>query len=117
MGGTLFDRDGDWSDVAYQPAARATDPDTSAKAAAGVDGTRDRARALRALAARGPMTDFELGDAIGRQQTSAGKRRHELGVLGLVEYAEEKRPSPSGAMARVWRLTDKGFNAAASSAA
>lgn len=90
-------------------AARATDPDTSHAAAAAVNGARDRERVLRALAEHGPMTDFELGDRIDRQQTSAGKRRHELQAVRLVEYAGIKRPTPSGSTARVWRLTRAGL--------
>ena len=96
-------------------AARATDPDTSHAAAGALDGARDRERALGALAEHGPMTDFELGDAISRQQTSAGKRRHELQAAGLVEYAGFKRPTPSGSQARVWMLTTQGLDLAESS--
>lgn len=67
----------------------------------------DRVRALEALvkAAACGLTDFELAHAIGRQQTSAGKRRGELVALGLVEFAGIHRPAPSGARARVWRVT------------
>lgn len=90
------------------PRARHSDPETSHEAAQGAARTapRDRDRALVALreaGARG-LTDFELGDVIGRQQTSAGKRRHELMALGLVEkVAGVRRASPSGAQAQVWR--------------
>lgn len=87
------------------PRARTTDPGTSWRAARGVDGNTDRRRAYDALAAAPEgLTDFELGDRIGRQQTSAGKRRLELQRAGLVEWSGEVRPSPSGAHARVWRL-------------
>jgi hypothetical protein len=64
----------------------------------------DRALALDILRAHPDgLTDFGLGGLMGRQQTSAGKRRGELVTAGLVEYAGVKRPAPSGALARVWR--------------
>lgn len=94
-------------------AARRTDPDTSHDAAGALDGARDRERALLALAEHGPMTDFELGDAIARQQTSAGKRRHELQAEGLVEPTTMRRETPSGSTARVWQLTAAGLSMAA----
>lgn len=103
---TLFDDD--LRPRFSEPVARRTDPPTSWRAARGVDGNNDRRRAYDALAAAGTagMTDFELGAAIGRQQTSAGKRRHELMTCSppLVEWAGTTRPAPSGAQARCWRL-------------
>lgn len=85
-------------------AARATDPETS-HAAGNVDRATDRDRALTILRAHPDgLTDFALGDLMGRIATSAGKRRHELMKAGLVEYAGFTRPSPSGASARVWRV-------------
>lgn len=100
--------------VVGEPAAhlmsRTTDPESSKAAAASVNGPRDRDRAFRALAAHPEgLTDFELGDLIGRGQTSAGKRRLELQRIGLVEFANDHRPAPSGAMARVWKLTAAGL--------
>ena len=63
--------------------------------------------ALAALYSDGPATDFELGDRVGRQQTSAGKRRGELVKLGYVERVGVSR-APSGAAAAVWGLTPEG---------
>lgn len=85
-------------------AARATDPETSQLAAQG-DRRTDRQRAY-AILSQFPdgLTDFELASMMGRQQTSAGKRRHELMKAGLVEFAEMWRPSPTGSPARVWRV-------------
>ena len=54
------------------------------------------------------LTDFELGDLIGRQQTSAGKRRGELRDLGLVRDSGARRASPSGSSAIVWIITEAG---------
>lgn len=85
--------------------ARTNDPETS-HAAGTETPTRatDRQRALDILQAHPDgLTDFELADLMQRQQTSAGKRRHELLCAGLVEWAGTQRPAPSGAAARVWR--------------
>ena len=60
------------------PGARATDPETSHLAANKMPGlrARDRWKVLMTHAAcRAGLTDFELADIVGRQQTSAGKRR------------------------------------------
>lgn len=93
---------------------RNTDPDTSRAAAP----TSERVRADQALVLtthefhRGGLTDFELADLLGRQQTSVGKRRGELRDLGLIEDAGKTRPAPSGASATVWRITAAGIEAA-----
>ncbi len=60
----------------------------------------DRARVKECLETFGPMTDFQLAERLGGQQTSLGKRRLELKCVdtGL------RRPSPSGSPAVVWRL-------------
>jgi hypothetical protein len=82
--------------------ARDTDPDTS-HAAADRPRARDRAAALQALRANPDgLTDFELGDIMHRQQTSAGKRRGELRDDGYVRDSGRKRPAPSGSLAIVW---------------
>lgn len=90
--------------------ARKSDPMTSHRAAQRDPVRRgtDRWRVLVALGERGPMTDFELGEAVQRQQTSAGKRRGELVGLGLVESTGERRPSPSGSSSLVWAITEQG---------
>jgi len=86
---------------------RSTDPETSFLAALGVHQPTDRVRALTALRRAGMdgLTDFELAAEIGRQQTSAGKRRGELCTLGLVRDSGRRRPAPSGSLAIVWRIT------------
>lgn len=99
--------------------ARATDPDTSHAATP----SSDRVRADQALVLethefhRGGLTDFELADLLGRQQTSLGKRRGELRDLGLIEDSGKRRNTPSGATAIVWRITDAGIEAARKDAA
>jgi hypothetical protein len=92
--------------------ARLTDPDTSFIAAVrGLSGRiTDRRKALAALAAASEtgLTDFELGDRIGRAQTSAGKRRGELRDLKLVSDTGTRRAAPSGSPAIVWAVTPLG---------
>lgn len=86
--------------------ARTSDPDTSWMAAADAlsHADTDRARALVELRAHPDgLTDFELGALIGRQQTSAGKRRGELRDQGLVYNSGYKRPAPSGSLSIVWK--------------
>lgn len=90
----------------FEPVARRTDPDTSWAAAedASLNADTHRARVLAALRAHPDgLTDFELGDLLGLQQTSAGKRRGELRDIGLVVNAGCKRPAPSGSMSIVWK--------------
>ena len=88
----------------FGPGARATDPETS-HAAAHPDRPTLRWRCLVALTTAGSagLTDFELADRVDSIQTSAGKRRHELMVLGLVEDSGHRRLSPNGRAAIVWR--------------
>lgn len=100
------------SDVTPDVRARRDDHDTSHEAAqfARRNASALRARCLEALQAAGArgLTDFELADRIGSQQTSAGRRRLDLERAGLVEHAGTTRPAPSGASAKVWRTTTKG---------
>lgn len=96
--------------------ARTTDPVTSHKAASLALGSKatDRVYALRMLAAHPVgLTDFELADLLGSQQTSIGKRRGELRDKGYVEATDSYRPAPSGADAIVWRITQDGAQALA----
>lgn len=96
------------------PRARRFDPETSLEAAqvAARSATTVRSECLAVLARHDGLTDFELAELVGRQQTSAGKRRGELVELGLVEWSGEFRPAPSGCRARVWRCTPAGFREA-----
>src|SRR4051812_33799160 len=89
------------------PASRASDPQTSHQAAEAHQLTRthDRMAVLLAHVAHpNGLTDFELAEIVGRQQTSAGKRRGELRDLGMIEQTDERRASPSGSTATVWRV-------------
>lgn len=84
--------------------ARNTDPDTSHEAAK-VERQRDRDRALDLHKSHPDgLTDFELADLMGRQQTSAGKRRGELRDLGLIRDTGRRRAAPSGSKAIVWQF-------------
>ena len=85
--------------------ARNSDPETSHKAAASVNLAGDREKVLAAHRAHpAGLTDFELAEIMGRQQSSVGKRRGELRDMGLIIDTKERRPSPSGASAIVWRI-------------
>jgi len=88
--------------------ARNSDPETSHLAAEGAHRTAHafREECYRALMVAGPagLTDFELADRVGRQQTSAGKRRGELVTRGVVEDSGQRRRTPSGSTAIVWRV-------------
>lgn len=94
------------------PSTRASDPETSWRAADRHPVMRREDRVAVLIAHyRNPkgLTDFELGDIVKRQQTSAGKRRGELRDNGLIEQTSERRPSPSGSSAIVWRITLEGL--------
>jgi hypothetical protein len=90
------------------PGARPTDPETSHSAANLYPRLRgaDRRRVLL-VHERHPqgLTDFELAAIVGRQQTSAGKRRGELRDMGLIEDSGFRRAAPSMSPAIVWRIT------------
>lgn len=93
------------------PAVRVNDPDTCVapdefKMSAG------RALALDALARHADgLTDFDLAAITGKAQTSIGKRRGELAKAGLVIATTERRASPSGSPAIVWKVTPQGVAA------
>lgn len=95
------------------PTARKTDPETSHEAAHTVFASPGRVVAMKLLRLA-PATDFELAEASGMQQTSIGKRRHECMSAGLVrpllckDGQKMTRPTPSGASAIVWEITDAG---------
>ena len=88
--------------------ARTTDPDTSHAAArdARALSSPHRRLALQVLREAGDhgLTDFELAARTGVPQTSIGVRRKELVRAGLVEPTDERRLSPSGSKAIVWRV-------------
>ena len=101
--------------VQASPGARNTDPDTSHMADAETSKAADQNLVLLTHADHPDgLTDFELGAIHGRQQTSLGKRRHDLehADVPLIEFAGLKRPAPSGSLARVWRITAAGIAAA-----
>jgi len=85
---------------------RSTDPDTSIAAASSVMTEIGKSKVLKALQKYpNGLTDFELADETGWQQTSIGKRRGELRDVGLVIDSGYRKPAPSGRMAIVWCLT------------
>lgn len=95
------------------PMVRRSDPDTAHEAAqrAKVSAGTNRARALHAFAVAYPaaLSDFDLAERTGIQQTSVGKRRLELERAGLVYRCPGvTRPSPTGSPAQCYSLTDAG---------
>ncbi len=99
--------------VTEQPMARKADPETSQRAGAlhPVRRGTDRGRVLLAHAQYPTgMTDFELADVLGLQQTSAGKRRLELqrAIPPYVKATYIVRSAPSGSPATVYIITEAG---------
>ena len=96
--GTLFEQ---------QAPARRTDPETAHEAAAANQPERFTMRrdVLLMLQRKGPRgaTDWEISEELGILRTSAGKRRHELVALGLVENSGQRRETDTGSTAIVWR--------------
>ena len=70
--------------------------------------TAPKDRILEELARRGPLTDIELGVAIGKLRTAAGTYRRQLVDDGLVEPTGATGRTPSGRHARTHRITDLG---------
>lgn len=78
-----------------------------------------RQKALDALASVYPdgLSDFDLADITGTQQTSIGKRRGELVDAGFVERHRDefgqwaRHTTPTGSPCSVWSLTDTGITA------
>ncbi len=100
-----------WPNRDQHPAVRVNDPDTCREPSE-FRMSKGRLAALAGHVQRPDgLTDFELADLIGSQQTSAGKRRGELAHAGLIIATTDRRPSPSGAPAIVWRLTPSGYAA------
>jgi hypothetical protein len=92
------------------PLRRTTDPDTS-QAPSPRRLSAGRWTALETLH-RHPdgLTDFELAAITCIAQTSIGCRRKDLARMdpALVVDSGERRPSPTGASAIVWRITPAG---------
>lgn len=98
-----------WPNREQHPSVRVNDPDTCAEPSE----FRMSAGRFKALACHvqhpDGLTDFELAEHTGTAQTSIGKRRGELAHAGLIVATTERRPSPSGSPAIVWRLTPLGY--------
>jgi hypothetical protein len=104
-------------DLFSEPLARRTDPVTSHEAAhrASFRASAHRVMAMEALFKHGSLTDFELADVTGLQQTSIGKRRKDCQDAGFIDRLKDKegltvkRKTPSGSNAIVWNLTKEGM--------
>ena len=102
------------------PTARTSDPITSHEAGWQVGEHADVFGAiLGVLFEHGPQTDYHLSVLVARRlglgapmlRTSAGKRRHDLMVRGLVCDSTFKGRTDTGARAIRWTLTADGLNA------
>lgn len=97
-----------WPNPEQHPAKRVNDPDTCVEPS---EPKMSKGR-LKALAAHylhpEGLTDFELAELTETAQTSIGKRRGELEKAGLIVATTQRRPSPSGSQAIVWRITSRG---------
>jgi hypothetical protein len=98
-------------DAPLDAMARRTDPETSRQAAEDVLGhAANHRRLVLEEHRRCPegLTDFELAERLGLQQTSVGKRRGELRDAGFLQDSGTRRPAPSGSLAIVWQIIGKG---------
>ena len=79
---------------------------TSKAAAKQIEPTAGTLRRLvyDAIRAR-PMTDAELQEALGLEGSTERPRRREVQRAGLIEDSGDRRPTPSGRLAVVWRAT------------
>ena len=115
---TLWDQPVDPTPPApLMPRARRFDHDTSQAAADAIAPrvNTDRERVLLAHADHPTgLDDFRLAELVGRQQTSAGKRRGELVALGLIAKTGQRATAPSGAAVIVWQITNAGLELARS---
>lgn len=84
--------------------------ETSRGAARHVDRTLNarQIEVLRALVKLGAATADEIADALGRRNTSVRPRATELKAQGLIAWTGEKRRTPDGCSAFVWKLSRKG---------
>ena len=67
---------------------------------------------LRAIVAYDGLTCHEVCDRLGLDGNTVRPRLWELAGQGLVVRTEERRPTPSGRAANVYRTTAKGRAAA-----
>lgn len=101
-----------WPSRELHPSVRVNDPDTCREPSEHRM-SKGRALALQAHAEHvSGLTDFELADHTGKAQTSIGKRRKELELAGLVVATTQRRPSPTGSPATVYRITPDGVRLA-----
>lgn len=89
------------------PAVRRSDPETSVDAANGmIEGAADhRAKILAALADGIARTYVEIAAVCRLEPIAVARRMSELARLGQVQRLQEKRPTPSGHEARLWRAS------------
>lgn len=108
---SLFEQPG--FDFASQPAARASDGETSQQAARLPGRGRGKAKVLNALLHR-PATDEVIARRTGLDKGPAAKRRLDCQRAGWVDHACDRNGDPvktateAGTPAFVWQITDEG---------
>lgn len=82
------------------------DPDTSVEAARAAQGMADQHKAIiwTELLFFGDMTSQEIADKCELDYHQVARRMSEMKRAGEVQDSGERRPSPSGRRACVWRL-------------
>lgn len=88
---------------------RATDTERAAAGLARPRAGIARARVLDAIATSSDgLNDFEIARATGLRLYTAAPRRGELLKDGWIVDSGERRPTDSGSLAIVWKLSDAG---------
>ena len=85
--------------------ARNSDPETSHEAAWSVDTTSLQDLVLHTLRYGGGMTAAELSGELRKPLNTISPRTRQLVNRGLIKDSGERRPTPSGRKAIVWRAT------------
>lgn len=85
--------------------ARRADPETSKQAAAKVNTAKLESKVLYTLNAYGPQTAHEIAERTGIALVSISPRLRPLANKGKISETFERRKTPSGATAIVWRIS------------
>jgi DNA-binding MarR family transcriptional regulator len=88
----------------FEAVARRSDPETSKQAAAKVDTHKLESDVLYALHEYGPMTAHQIAEKCRMPLVSISPRLKPLEAKGKVRKTSERRKTPSGATAIVWKV-------------
>jgi len=95
--------------------ARSKDPDTSQASAAAAEtiATAHKSKIYAVLKSIGPLTGHQIAPHAGIDAHRVMKRTADLAREGVIEDSGERRPTPSGRYAIVWRISKRGREAMA----